>query len=106
MPKRNDNMRRVYAYLINRRGIDRDVIYTFAHCGLIYESEKYHNVVFVGKDNQGIPVIFTSAAPLRKHIQRQCGQQYSLNSVFTGTAKVIKYICLKRPLICCLYYDA
>lgn len=55
MPKRNDNMRRVYAYLINRRGIDRDVIYTFAHCGLIYESEKYHNVVFVGKDNQGIP---------------------------------------------------
>lgn len=48
-------MRRVYAYLINRRGIDRDVIYTFAHCGLIYESEKYHNVVFVGKDNQGIP---------------------------------------------------
>ena len=55
MPKKNDNMRRVYAYLINRRGIDRDVIYTFAHCGLIYESEKYHNVVFVGKDNQGIP---------------------------------------------------
>ena len=55
MPKRNDNMRRVYAYLMNRRGIDRDVIYTFAHCGLIYESEKYHNVVFVGKDNQGIP---------------------------------------------------
>ena len=55
MPKRNDNMRRVYAYLINRRGIDRNVIYTFAHCGLIYESEKYHNVVFVGKDNQGIP---------------------------------------------------
>mgnify|MGYP002528292522 FL=1 len=55
MPKKNDNMRRVYAYLMNRRGIDRDVIYTFAHCGLIYESEKYHNVVFVGKDNQGIP---------------------------------------------------
>ena len=55
LPPKNDNMRRVYAYLMNRRGIDRDVIYTFAHCGLIYESEKYHNVVFVGKDNQGIP---------------------------------------------------
>ncbi len=55
MPKRNDNMRRVYAYLINRRGIDRDVIHTFAHCGLIYESEQYHNVVFVGKDTDGVP---------------------------------------------------
>ena len=74
MPKRNDNMRRVYAYLMNRRGIDRDVIYTFAHCGLIYESEKYHNVVFVGKDNQGIPRHIHKRG---KHIQRQCGQQYS-----------------------------
>lgn len=54
LPKRNDNMRRVYAYLINRRGIDRDVLYAFAHKGMIYESADYHNAVFVGFDKNGI----------------------------------------------------
>lgn len=54
IPKRNDNMRRVYAYLINRRGIDRDVLYSFAHKGMIYESADYHNAVFVGFDKNGI----------------------------------------------------
>lgn len=53
LPKRNDNMRRVFAYLINSRGIDRDVIYSFVHKKMIYESAKYHNIVFVGYDNEG-----------------------------------------------------
>ena len=44
-----------YAYLINRRGIDRDVLYAFAHKGMIYESSDYHNAVFVGFDGDGIP---------------------------------------------------
>ena len=47
-------MRRVYAYLINRRGIDRDVLHSFAHKGMIYESADYHNAVFVGFDKNGI----------------------------------------------------
>lgn len=55
LPKRNDNMRRVYAYLLNCRGIDREVVNAFAHKGMIYESAKYHNVVFVGFDENGIP---------------------------------------------------
>ena len=29
LPNRNDTMRRVYAYLVNHRGIDRDVLYAF-----------------------------------------------------------------------------
>ena len=52
-PPRNDNMRRVYAYLLKHRGIDREVLNHFAHAGLIYEDAKYHNVVFVGKDETG-----------------------------------------------------
>lgn len=54
LPPRNDNMRRVYAYLINRRGISRDVIYAFASKGMIYESADYHNAVFVGYDKDGV----------------------------------------------------
>ncbi len=56
LPPRNDNMRRAFAYLMNRRGIDRGVIDAFAHHKMIYESAKYHNVVFVGFDNTGKPV--------------------------------------------------
>ena len=55
LPSKNDNMRRVYAYLINRRGIDRDVLYAFVHKGMIYESADYHNAVFVGFDTDGVP---------------------------------------------------
>lgn len=55
LPQRNENMRRVYAYLLNRRGIDRDVLYAFAHKGMIYESAEYHNAVFVGYDQDGVP---------------------------------------------------
>ena len=51
-PERHDSMRRVYAYLLNKRGLDKDVVGAFAKKGLIYESADYHNVVFVGKDKK------------------------------------------------------
>lgn len=54
LPPKNENMRRVYAYLLNRRGIDCEVLYAFAHKGMIYESADYHNAVFVGYDENGI----------------------------------------------------
>lgn len=55
LPERNKDMRRVYAYLLKSRGLDREVVYTFAHKDMIYESGKYHNVVFVGYDSDGVP---------------------------------------------------
>lgn len=54
LPLKNDNMRRVYAYLLNRRGIDREVLSAFVHKGMIYESADYRNAVFVGYDEHGI----------------------------------------------------
>ncbi len=50
LPPQNDNMRRVFAYLLNKRCIDRDVLYAFTHAGMIYESADYHNAIFVGFD--------------------------------------------------------
>ena len=55
LPARNDNMRRVYAYLLHQRKLDRAVVDTFAHQNMIYESAGTHNVVFVGYDIHGIP---------------------------------------------------
>ena len=55
LPPKNDNMRRVFAYLLNRRGIDREVLYAFVHKGMIYESADYQYAVFVGFDSNGNP---------------------------------------------------
>ena len=54
LPEKNDNMRRVYAYLLSRRGISRDVINAFARKQMIYESLPHHNAVFVGYDTNGV----------------------------------------------------
>ena len=37
------------------RGIDEDIIETFANENIIYESADYHNAVFVGLDKNGVP---------------------------------------------------
>ncbi len=52
-PEKNDSMRRVYAYLLTKRGLDKDVVVAFAKKGLIYESADYHNAVFAGQDKDG-----------------------------------------------------
>ena len=54
LPPAAANNRRVFAYLI-QRGIDRPVIEACVRAGLLYESADYHNAVFVGKDETGVP---------------------------------------------------
>ena len=55
LPEANHDMRRVFAYLIKQRFIDREVLSRFAHEKLIYEDKEYHNAVFVGLDENGVP---------------------------------------------------
>jgi len=60
LPNANRDMRRVYAYLLKRRLLDREIVSAFARAGLLYESceqikgREYHNAVFVGKDENGV----------------------------------------------------
>jgi len=62
LPPKNDNMRRLFAYLVNERCVDREIVAQFVHDGLLYESCEpskngkygYHNAVFVGLDEYGI----------------------------------------------------
>lgn len=63
LPPRNNDMRRLFAYLIKHRLIDSEVVSFFAKEKLIYESKEpsadkateYHNAIFVGYDEEGIP---------------------------------------------------
>ena len=55
LPLPHHNMRRVYAYLMRQRHIDREIITHFARAGTLYEDADYHNAVFVGLDEHGVP---------------------------------------------------
>lgn len=55
LPPSNGNMHRVFVYLTRTRGIDKEVLLTFADRRMIYESADYHNAVFVGYDTDGVP---------------------------------------------------
>ena len=87
LPPQNENMRRVYAYLLNRRGIDREVLFAFVHKGMIYESADYHNAVFVGYDEHGIARHAhkrgTGSESTYKGNAESCDPRYSFH--WTGT---------------------
>ena len=55
LPAANENMNRVFAYLVNQRGLDREIVYAFVHKRMIFESVGHHNAVFVGYDKDGVP---------------------------------------------------
>lgn len=55
LPEANDNMHRVYAYLIKQRFIAPEIISHFARRKLLYEDKEHHNAVFVGVDENGVP---------------------------------------------------
>ena len=64
IPPANKDMRRVFAYLCQTRGIAPEVVSAFARKGLLYESADHHNAVFVGRDEQGKPRHFHARGTL------------------------------------------
>ena len=54
-PETNKTMDCVFAYLMQKRFISRDIIAFFAHNKTLCEDTKYHNCVFVGLDEEGTP---------------------------------------------------
>ena len=55
LPEANENMHRVYAYLIKQRFINPEIIGYFAKNRTLYEDREHHNAVFVGVDENGVP---------------------------------------------------
>lgn len=53
LPEAAPDNRRVYAYLLHR-GIDRQIINDCIRAGVLYESARFHNAVFVGRDEAGV----------------------------------------------------
>lgn len=54
LPKRACDNRYLYEYLHKERGISKQVIDFFVNRDLIYESQPYHNIIFLGNDKEGV----------------------------------------------------
>lgn len=54
LPPRNKEIERSMEYLLQRK-IPEELVREFCREGLIYEDAQHHNIVFVGRDEAGIP---------------------------------------------------
>lgn len=52
IPRRSESMKRLYAYLIQNRCIDKEIVNHFVRSKQLYEDDR-HNCVFVGHDEHG-----------------------------------------------------
>ena len=55
LPEKEENNDRIIRYLTENRGMEKNLVEEWISSGDIYEEKKHHNVVFVGRDADGIP---------------------------------------------------
>ena len=55
LPEKFGNNEKIIRYLTENRGMKKNLVEEWISSGNIYEEKKHHNVVFVGRDADGIP---------------------------------------------------
>lgn len=97
LPPAHGDMRRVYAYLIKTRHIDREAVSFFARANLLYESceksrdgtKEYHNAVFVGLDENSVSRhahkrgLYTAGNSFKGNVDG-CNPAYSFHHIGTS----------------------
>ncbi len=82
---------------LHGRGIDYDLIDYCIQTGRLYESEPYHNVVFLGRDRRQAPV----RRPARHHERLQGRGQRQRQAVFVlHRGRPAASTCLNQPSTC------
>ena len=71
LPDKSASTDRIYEYLYGR-GIDYAIIDKCVRDGIIFESLPYHNIVFIGKDNNGEPKYAAYRATNNSRIMGDC----------------------------------
>ena len=90
IPKQNKDFRRVKQYLLNR-GIDEKLIDLCIEKGLLIEDEKYHNCVFLGMDEKGIPrygAVRSTISDLKRELEGS-DKRYSFRILAEGQADTV-----------------
>ncbi len=112
LPPHGKTMNHVFAYLINTRKLDKDVVYAFVKRKMLYENE-YGSCVFVGYDENHVPrcasIRGTGGKEFKQDVTGSCkeyffrkeGSNDTLN-VFESAIDLMSYITFqkrKSPLV-------
>ena len=82
----NDNARN---YLVTERGLSEELVDLFLQTGDVYEDAKHHNVVFVGRDQNGIPRYAHCRGTKEKFRQDISGSDKSYGFCYQGTGNAL-----------------
>lgn len=95
LPEKNSSTSRIGKYL-SRRGIDHEIIIYCVEKGVIFESLPYHNVVFVGYDENERPKYAAYRSTTPERIMGDCSgsnKQYSFRLVNENDGEVHVFEC-------------
>lgn len=84
LPEKDDNYRRVYAYLLKTRFIDKEIVNMFVQRKMIYQEKNRKNLVFVGHNENGKPVyaMQRSTIPGNRFMMEIQGNNYDYGIVY------------------------
>ena len=102
LPEANKDMRRVFAYLVKQRQIDRDVVAHFAKAKTLYEMPNITTQCSLAQMMPALRATPISAAPivLDKH-SASTSRAATLVIVFITRETMGASMCLRLPSICC-----
>lgn len=94
LPPKADNYKRLFAYLCNTRGLDKEIVQSMVRQGQLYEGvtqyktadgeiAHFHNAVFVGTDRDGTP---------RNGFMRGLGTTVSYKGEVEGSDKTYPFV--------------
>ena len=89
LPLRNTNNDIAKNYLVTERGISIELVDIFLNAGNVYEDAKHHNVVFIGRDQNGIPRYAHCRGTKEKFRQDISGSDKSYGFYHQGTDNVL-----------------
>lgn len=95
LPKKCNSNNQMIAYL-KGRGIDEEIIKDCIAEGMIYESYPYHNVVFIGKDEEG---------KIRNASFRSCNERRIMGEV-AGSEKQYAFRLLAEDMRCIQVFES
>lgn len=72
LPEKSKSNKRVFRYLTKERGIDGSIVAYCLNHNLIYESLPYHNIVFVGYDDENKPRYGAFRSPNSERFMGDC----------------------------------
>ena len=85
LPPKDEQGKEMRRYLLEERGLKPEIVEQFAAAGDLYEEAGHHNVVFVGRDQNGTPRYAAVRGTREKFRQDVAGSDKAFGFAHTGT---------------------